>query len=97
VGSEECESVPLGAVLDAYVPDEREIDYVDVDVEGLDLEVLESNDWVRHRPFLLAVETHGMRLADPNAHEVVRFLRSKRYEHISQIFVTAIFRRKGRR
>lgn len=33
------------------------IDFMSVDVEGLDLDVLKSNDWNKYRPKLLCIET----------------------------------------
>lgn len=33
------------------------IDFISVDTEGLDLEVLQSNDWKKYRPTLVCVET----------------------------------------
>jgi FkbM family methyltransferase len=36
---------------------EKEIDFLSVDTEGWDLEVLEGNDWSRFRPRLVCVET----------------------------------------
>jgi len=35
----------------------QKIDFISVDTEGLDLEVLKSNDWIRYRPTLVCVET----------------------------------------
>lgn len=35
----------------------NKIDFISVDTEGLDYEVLESNDWVKYRPTLVCVET----------------------------------------
>lgn len=46
----------LKSVLDEHLPPETRIDFFSVDVEGSDLEVLESNDWVRYRPRLVMVE-----------------------------------------
>jgi FkbM family methyltransferase len=48
---------PLHAVLDDYLPAGQRIDLLSVDVEGLDLMVLTSNDWQRYRPELVLVET----------------------------------------
>lgn len=49
----------LEKVLKKYV--KGEIDFMSVDAEGLDLEVLQSNDWKKYRPKVICVETgeHG--------------------------------------
>lgn len=40
----------------------REIDFISIDTEGFDLEVLQSNDWSRFRPKLVCIESirHSM-------------------------------------
>ncbi len=47
----------LKDVLDSYLPSGMPIDFMSVDVEGLDLEVLRSNDWNRYKPSILLVES----------------------------------------
>lgn len=46
----------LAAVLDKYWPPGRPIDFFDIDVEGLDYEVLLSNDWEKYRPQYVLIE-----------------------------------------
>jgi FkbM family methyltransferase len=41
---------PLVSVLAAHLPSGQPIDFLNVDVEGMDLNVLRSNDWQRFRP-----------------------------------------------
>ncbi len=48
--------LPLSDVLDQYLPKGQRIDFMNVDVEGHDLKVLESNDWDRFRPRIVVVE-----------------------------------------
>jgi FkbM family methyltransferase len=48
---------PLATVLDQYVGGSTDIDLLTVDVEGLDVAVLSSNDWNRYRPRLVCVES----------------------------------------
>lgn len=52
-------SVPvrsLESILDEYLPQETHIDFLSVDVEGLDLEVLKSNNWDKYRPKVVVIE-----------------------------------------
>jgi FkbM family methyltransferase len=46
----------LSDVLSKYVPANKPIDFMSVDVEGLDFKVLSSNNWDKFRPKLLLVE-----------------------------------------
>jgi len=51
----------LSDVLSRYC-ESREIDFVSIDTEGLDMEVLESNNWEKFKPRLICIEsvTHTM-------------------------------------
>ena len=55
-GSEKVEVRRLDRVLDEHLPPGQAIDLLNVDVEGRDLDVLESNDWCRYRPTAVIVE-----------------------------------------
>jgi len=62
----ETRSVPvrrLDDLLAEYVPSDQKIDFLSIDVEGLDLSVLRSNDWSRFRPSILLVEAHERTVA----------------------------------
>ncbi len=54
---------PLAAVLAAHLPSGQAIDFLSVDVEGLDLNVLRSNDWERFRPRCVVSEALNTDLA----------------------------------
>lgn len=86
--------VTLKRLLDTYLPDGQEIDFLDVDVEGMDLEVLKSNDWRKYRPKFILVEifTNGKN-ADIGSSPVVQYLQSQGYEFAGQCYYTTLFRR----
>jgi|HubBroStandDraft_2_1064218.scaffolds.fasta_scaffold01593_5 FkbM family methyltransferase len=46
----------LEEILRAHMPDSRPIQFLSVDVEGLDLEVLKSNDWEKYTPNVILCE-----------------------------------------
>lgn len=48
---------PLSAILSEHVPKGVQIDFFSIDVEGLDLEVLKSNDWTAYAPNFILVES----------------------------------------
>jgi FkbM family methyltransferase len=57
----ETRTVPvrrLNDLLATYLPPGQGIDFLSIDVEGMDLSVLQSNDWNRFRPHFLLVEAH---------------------------------------
>ncbi len=57
------ETQTLKSVLDKYLAEGIKIDFLSVDVEGLDEEVLMSSDWEKYRPSLVIVELHLYDLA----------------------------------
>ncbi len=67
----------LTDILDKYLPAGQSIDFLTVDVEGFDLNVLRSNDWSKYRPRLVVVE--DLRRAG-GASEVLAFLAEQDYE-----------------
>ena len=54
---------------------------MNVDVEGHDYEVLESNDWQRFRPKLIVVEDEGL---DAGQSQIVRAMKALGYELCAQ-------------
>lgn len=46
----------LRNVLDKYLPSSASIDFMSIDVEGLDYQVLLSNDWEKYRPKVILIE-----------------------------------------
>lgn len=81
---------PLSVVLGRErIP--AEIDFLDVDVEGFDTDVLASNDWNRFLPKVVMVEDQD---TDANTFEELntfRFLSPKGYKLIAKTFRTLIF------
>ena len=59
----EIEVVPLADVLDEHLSGEQ-VDFLKVDVEGAEDEVIESCDWARHRPRILVFEAFYVRRED---------------------------------
>lgn len=74
------------------VPDD--IGLLSVDCEGLDFNVLNSLNLTRYRPFLIAVETHGMNLSNPSKSTSHQLLTENGYDLISHVFVTSIYKRR---
>ncbi len=69
-------------------------DLFSIDVEGLDLEILKSLDWTRHRPKVLCVETLSVG-TNQERPEIGTFLAEKGYCVRGSTFVNSIFVDKG--
>lgn len=73
----------------------RVIDFMNIDVEGGELDVLQSNDWNRYVPGLIAVEIHDFKLARMTDFAVHNYLTEKDYELIAKTNLTAIYKHKS--
>lgn len=81
----------LRGILDEHLPAGRTIDLLNVDAEGLDLVVLESNDWSRYRPGIVLVEDHQMNLMAVENSPTFRFMRDLGYRFNSQTLATSVY------
>lgn len=71
-------------VFENYVQD-NQVDFLSVDTEGIDLEVLQSNDWNRFRPTLVMVEI------DNQYHEIVGYMSRCNYMLLYNNYHNGIF------
>ena len=95
VGTVEVPVERLDTLLSRHLPAGQEIDFLSVDVEGLDLAVLRSNDWVKFRPRCVLVEALGVSLEDAQSSDIYRLLSDQGYELVAKTFNTLVFRRRG--
>jgi hypothetical protein len=97
------EIMPLGQILNLYLPVGQGIDFLSVDVEGSDVAVLRSNDWLKYRPSYIAVEYHSVYQQSEGAYfeeilesELNQFLDSKDYAPFAKTPRTIFFALKNR-
>lgn len=88
----------LKTIFDKYL-NGRNIDFLSVDTEGNDLDVLNSNDWNKYRPNFLIIETleykndnSGKKLND--LYDV--YLNNLEYEKIADTYINTIYYDKNR-
>jgi len=77
--SRKIQTDSLSQVLKERLAPNQVIDLLSVDVEGLDLEVLESNDWNLFLPRVIIVECLAAALEDLGSDPVYGFLKAKGY------------------
>ncbi len=83
----------LGDLLDQHVPLDTRIDLLTVDVEGLDCDVLQSNDWSRYSPDFILVECLGFSTLDQASSDpVVRLLMEHHYSMVAKTMNTVLFK-----
>ena len=66
----------LKNILNKYHSENKAIDIMNIDVEGLDLQVLNSNDWEKYRPKCIVIEVDNSALFKGKIHQ---FLSEKGY------------------
>jgi FkbM family methyltransferase len=92
VGTIDVRVETLDSILSRHVPAGRVIDFLSIDVEGLDFAVLKSNDWQQFRPRVVLVEALGSSLQKQQDGEVARFMAGVGYELVAKTFNTLFFR-----
>jgi len=85
--------VPLWKLLDQYVPPNVAIDLLSVDVEGLDYDVLQSNDWDRYSPEYILVECLDTGFDSYNSDPIRQFLSDRCYKPTAKTRNTMLFMR----
>lgn len=76
----QIQTTTMNAVLDKYLPKNQQIDFLSLDVEGLELAVLQSNNWSKYRPTILLVESLDLKNKDVLRH----YLTAQQYNLVAQ-------------
>jgi hypothetical protein len=84
--------MPLADVLARNIPDSLEIDFLSIDVEGLDLEVIKSNDWKKYRPKWVLAEQLNLNDIENLDFEIHHFMRSVGYILFAKTFNTLFYK-----
>jgi len=81
VGKEKIQIYPLREITEKYIG-RKKVDFFTLDVEGIDMEVLRSNNWNEFRPKVICVE---------NSFEAESYLASKNYKKVGQTRINSIY------
>lgn len=86
---------PLSQVLERELPrlGTNSFDLLTVDVEGLDIEVLRSNDWTRFRPRALVVEVLDQDLSSVTTSEIGAYCKQLGYKPFAKLHHSIVFLR----
>ena len=91
VSTKELESVPLKEILDRHVPEGTQIDFLSIDVEGWEMEILQSNDWDKYRPKVVLIEQLGTSLGSLENDGISQFMREKHYSLYAKTINTVFY------
>lgn len=86
--------LPLADILARYpMPATGRNSFLSIDVEGLDLQVLQSNDWVAYRPSIIVVEAAGTSVSEIMSSEMTDYLGKQGYVLFSKLAHSVLFKR----
>lgn len=80
----------LETILDQYKVDK--IDFLDIDVEGLEMQVLQSNNWQKYKPAFILIEQKRIFVSELIETEIYQYLKKLGYECDWKGIRTAIYR-----
>lgn len=86
---------PLKKIMYQYVPKNIEIDILSVDTEGMDLEVLKSNDWEKYRPKIIICEDMDFDFTNWKKSKIATYLVELGYEILGKTPYSLIFKDKN--
>ena len=96
IQEKQIETYTLAKVLEQYLPPNQEIDFLSIDVEGLDEEVVKSNDWKKYRPHIILAEAlKTTSLEEAINSPVALFLQQEGYGLIAKAKNTLFFQNFG--
>lgn len=90
----EIQTRTLGNILNQYLPkDVVEIDFLSIDVESLDYDVLISNDWERYKPKIILIEDIFTDIINQQGSQISNFLKDYNYSFFAKTVNTCFYKR----
>lgn len=90
--TKDIETSTLEEVLDENLPSSQVIDFLSIDVEGLDFDVIKSMNIKKYRPRVILVEILGSSLSDLKQDPIYKFLIDEDYALYAKAVNTVIFK-----
>jgi hypothetical protein len=82
IESKKIRTMPLSKVFELHLPSNTGIDFFSIDVEGMDLEVLKTNNWQLFRPKVILIEAYYKTIEQVIDSDINLFLAEKKYQLI---------------
>jgi FkbM family methyltransferase len=89
----DIETQTLSAILEKHLPVNQKIDFLTIDAEGFDFQILQSNDWEKYQPAVVLIESD---VSFPNLinSKLNIFMNEHGYEFFAKTVRTFFFKRK---
>lgn len=83
----------LEDVFNDVLPVNQDIDFLTIDVEGLDLDVLKSNNWEKYRPHWVLVEQLNLHTVEHLDFDIHIFMKSVGYSLFAKTYNTLFYKK----
>jgi len=90
----DIETRTLTDILDKYLPEGRAIDFLTIDVEGLDFQVLKSNNWEKYQPKMILLENE-LEIQEMIGSSIDLFMQEKNYQLYAKTVKTFFYKNKN--
>lgn len=90
------ETLPINDVLCNYVPEGQVIDFINIDIEGLELKILKTLDFSKFAPIFFLIEELefvGRDFTEYKTSPIYNFLRNKGYAPVAKTMRTVIYQK----
>ncbi|MBP6430649.1 MAG: FkbM family methyltransferase [Ferruginibacter sp.] len=88
------DTVPLQDVLDNNIPPGATIDFLTIDTEGLEMEVLQSNNWEKYKPTIIILESHVIEIENHLSSPLHLFMKNKDYILVGKSYYSYLYKKK---
>jgi FkbM family methyltransferase len=92
IAEKKIDTWPLADILDKYLAKDVAIDFLTIDAEGLDLEVLRSNNWDKYRPAYVLAESPPFEVFHTDSSELCQFMQQVGYSMFAKTYYTYFFK-----
>ena len=85
----------LENILDKYLPQNTNIDFLTIDVEGYDYKVLKSNNWSKYRPNIILIEILENSFEEIAKSKIAIFMQEQNYQIFAKTLNTVFFKKNN--
>ncbi len=91
-GEIKLHATTINDLLDLHMPKRTSLDFMSIDIEGLDYEILTTVNWHKYRPKVIIVEALDFSFENILNHRTYKYLHKNKYVLESKTGVSLIFR-----
>lgn len=86
-------TITLEELFDNYLPQNQNVDILTIDAEGLDIDILKSNNWEKYCPDFIVLELWINSVDSIVSEEIYKFLTSKKYILVAKTLCSIFFKK----